>query len=180
MVRLAVDVRPGIDRSPCPYPRSARPPEWPVGRPAAKSPSRAIPRAIIAPELPALTTASTSPRFINSKPTFIEESFIRSAALGDSRIGTICEAAAMENLRRVLLLRPARARSPLCRPPELFRHCDFGPRAPPLRQPLCGASITTHRVDGDFRHMSWDCLTLLDLEHGAATIKAAVSTGAVR
>src|SRR4029077_5724504 len=30
------------------------------------------------------------------------------------------------------------------------------------------SSITTHRVDGDFRHMSWDCLTLLDLEHGAA------------
>jgi len=42
------------------------------------------------------------------------------------------------------------------------------------------SSITTHRVDGDFRHMSWDCLTLLDLEHGAATIKAAVRTGAVR
>jgi len=28
--------------------------------------------------------------------------------------------------------------------------------------------------------MSWDCLALLDLEHGAAPIKAAVSTGAVR
>ena len=56
-----------------------------------------MPIAIIAPELPALTTASTSPRRIISKATAIDESFFRSAALGDSCIGTTSEAATISN-----------------------------------------------------------------------------------
>ena len=54
-----------------------------------------MPSAIIAPEFPALTTASASPRFIRSKATRIDESFLRKATLGDSCIGTTCDAGAM-------------------------------------------------------------------------------------
>ena len=53
-----------------------------------KLPMTNMPSAIIAPEFPALTTASASPRFIISKATLIDESFLRSATLGDSCIGT--------------------------------------------------------------------------------------------
>ncbi len=49
----------------------------------------------MAPELPALTTASASPRFIISKATRMDESFLRSAMLGDSCIGTTWDAGAM-------------------------------------------------------------------------------------
>ena len=71
----------------------------------ASVPITNIPMAIIAPELPALTTASTSPRRISSKAIAIEESFLRSAALGDSCMGTTWDAADDIEFRRAAMLR---------------------------------------------------------------------------
>ena len=69
----------------------ARGRRWPELDSILLSQERTPPIAIIAPEFPALTTASTSPRRISSNATAIDESFLRKAALGDSCIVTSWE-----------------------------------------------------------------------------------------
>jgi hypothetical protein len=137
-----------------------------------------IPSAIIAPEFPALTTASASPCFISSNATRIEEFFFRTATLGDSCIGH-------EFRRRHNLdFRPIRVSGELALDNFLIadqNHLDAkfpcGQRRA-LDHRLRGV-VAAHGVNGNSRHR-WNALALLDLNYGAAPVKAAVRARTVR
>ena len=151
-----------------------------AGRATCESvPMTNMPRAIMAPELPALTTASASPRFIISKATRMDESFLRSAMLGDSCIGTTWDAGAMAICGRTRVLGEFR-RDNVGRTDQDNFNAEFLTGEQHPFDHNSGGSVSAHRVNGDLRH-SWrkGNLGVFGLDHGAAAVKAAVSAGAM-